>query len=109
MLNSNLQNWMSQQLYGEGFSGRAGWAPKLAGALMGGLTGNVMGAAGGYLGADKLAGIASSKINNALVKSMSPDQAATILEKYYASQKPSQLSQSLRQLGQSPFTQGDQF
>lgn len=83
-LNLATPSWLSRQLYGNGLSGNSGPAAKLAGALLGGIAGHgLAGAAGGYLGAAKLADVASSRVNSALVKALSdPRVAADILDKY---------------------------
>lgn len=83
-LNLATPSWLSKQLYGTGFSGDSGPTAKLAGALLGGIAGHgFAGAAGGYLGVSKLADVASSRVNAALVKALSDTPAAAdILEKY---------------------------
>lgn len=83
-LNLATPSWLARQLYGTGFSGDSGPTAKLAGALLGGIAGHgFAGAAGGYLGVSKLADIASSRVNAALIKALSDTPAAAdIIDKY---------------------------
>lgn len=101
-LNLATPSWLSKQLYGSGFSGDSGPTAKLVGALLGGIAGHgFAGAAGGYLGVSKLADVASSRVNAALVKALSdPRTAADILDKYGTSEasNPRLMGEFLRRM-----------
>lgn len=78
----NLQapNWLGRQLYGADFSGPTGLGKLISGAA-GAHFGGPAGFAGGYLGAGKLGGIASDRMNKALADALlNPSKFADLLE-----------------------------
>lgn len=78
--NLKAPGWIGKQLYGENFNGPASPVKWLGGAV-GSYFGNLPGAAGGYLGASKLADFASSRVNKVLAEALlNPAKAQELLQ-----------------------------
>jgi hypothetical protein len=81
--NLNARGWLASKLYGSNFNG-GGPAGKLVGAALGSVVPGI-GTVGGYLGAEKLASVANSRVFDAVQKLMlNPRTMADELDKLAA-------------------------
>lgn len=98
----NLQapGWLAKQLYGGNFQGPGSLVKGAAAAAGGALGGGFSGAAGGYLGASKLAEVASKRVNDALAEALlNPAKAQQLLQPSSISPVWQQLLQRAPQAG----------